>query len=74
MARVLCARHDDPTDGYPKTYARDDLPRIDHYPGGRSAPTPEAIEFTPGRLLGRVSEELGLRRPCSTAARSVTTT
>ncbi|MFF1394990.1 hypothetical protein ACFVZD_14380 [Streptomyces sp. NPDC058287] len=74
MAKVLCVLYDDPTDGHPKTYARDDLPRIDRYLGGQSAPTPEAIDSRPGRLLGRVSEELGLRRPCSTAGRSVTST
>lgn len=42
MAKVLCVLYDDPTDGYPKSYARDDLPEIDHYPGGQSTPTPRA--------------------------------
>ncbi|MEU1447013.1 NAD-dependent formate dehydrogenase [Streptomyces mirabilis] len=62
MAKVLCVLYDDPTDGYPTTYARDDLPVIDHYPGGRTTPTPKATDFTPGHLLGSVSGELGLRR------------
>ncbi|MEU9339026.1 NAD-dependent formate dehydrogenase [Streptomyces sp. NPDC048290] len=61
MAKVLCVLYDDPTDGYPTTYARDDLPVIDRYPGGQTAPTPEAVDFTPGQLLGSVSGELGLR-------------
>ncbi|MFE2039354.1 NAD-dependent formate dehydrogenase [Streptomyces sp. NPDC059477] len=61
MAKVLAVLYDDPTDGYPQTYARDDLPVIDHYPGGQTTPTPEAIDFTPGQLLGSVSGELGLR-------------
>ncbi|MFD7875000.1 NAD-dependent formate dehydrogenase [Streptomyces sp. NPDC059766] len=61
MAKVLCVLYDDPTDGYPTTYARDGLPAIDHYPGGQTAPTPEAVDFTPGHLLGSVSGELGLR-------------
>ncbi|MER7834830.1 NAD-dependent formate dehydrogenase [Streptomyces sp. NPDC096040] len=61
MAKVLCVLYDDPTDGYPKTYARDDIPVIDHYPGGQTTPTPEAIDFPPGHLLGSVSGELGLR-------------
>ncbi|MFE2493027.1 NAD-dependent formate dehydrogenase [Streptomyces scopuliridis] len=61
MAKVLCVLYDDPVDGYPKTYARDDLPRIDHYPGGQTTPTPRGIDFTPGQLLGSVSGELGLR-------------
>ena len=42
-------------------YARDDLPKLDHYPDGQSLPTPKAIDFAPGELLGCVSGELGLR-------------
>src|SRR6202163_2070442 len=62
MAKVICVLYDDPVDGYPKTYARDGLPKIDNYPGGQRLPTPKAIEFTPGVLLGSVSGELGLRK------------
>jgi formate dehydrogenase len=62
MAKVVCVLYDDPVDGYPKTYARDGLPKIDHYPGGQTLPTPKAIDFTPGVLLGSVSGELGLRK------------
>lgn len=47
MAKVLCVLYDDPKDGYPTSYARDDLPVIDHYPGGQTTPTPEAVDFTP---------------------------
>ncbi|MFE2944856.1 NAD-dependent formate dehydrogenase [Streptomyces sp. NPDC059255] len=61
MAKVLCVLYDDPVDGPPKSYARDGLPRIDHYPGGQTTPTPRSIDFTPGELLGSVSGELGLR-------------
>ncbi|WP_329385428.1 NAD-dependent formate dehydrogenase [Streptomyces sp. NBC_01716] len=61
MAKILCVLYDDPTDGQPTTYARDDLPVIDHYPGGQTTPTPESTDFTPGHLLGSVSGELGLR-------------
>ena len=42
MAKVLCVLYDDPVDGYPKTYARDDIPKLDHYPGGQTLPTPKA--------------------------------
>ena len=62
MAKILCVLYDDPIGGYPKSYARDGIPKIDHYPGGQSAPTPEHIDFRPGELLGSVSGELGLRK------------
>jgi formate dehydrogenase len=62
MAKVLCVLYDDPVDGYPKTYARDDIPKIDHYPDGMTTPTPSKIDFKPGQLLGSVSGELGLRK------------
>ena len=62
MAKILCVLYDDPITGYPKTYARNDVPKIDHYPGGQTTPTPEHIDFTPGELLGSVSGELGLRK------------
>jgi formate dehydrogenase len=61
MAKVVCVLYDDPVDGYPKTYPRDGLPHLDRYPDGQSLPTPSAIDFTPGSLLGSVSGELGLR-------------
>ena len=62
MAKVVCVLYDDPGDGYPKTYARDDLPKLERYPGGQTLPTPKAIDFNPGALLGSVSGELGLRK------------
>jgi len=62
MAKVLCVLYDDPVGGYPKSYARDGVPKIDHYPGGQTAPTPKRIDFTPGELLGSVSGGLGLRK------------
>jgi formate dehydrogenase len=62
MATVLCVLYDDPVDGYPPAYARDGIPTIERYHDGQTTPTPEAIDFTPGELLGSVSGELGLRR------------
>ena len=59
---MLCVLYDDPADGYPPTYARDGIPAIERYPDGQNTPTPSAIDFTPGDLLGCVSGELGLRR------------
>ena len=61
MANVLCVLYDDPVDGYPPAYARDEIPTIERYPDGSSTPTPERVDFTPGALLGSVSGELGLR-------------
>jgi len=61
MAKVLCVLYDDPVTGYPPAYARDDIPVIESYPDGQTAPTPKGIDFTPGELLGCVSGELGLR-------------
>ena len=62
MAKVICVLYDDPVDGYPKSYPRDGLPKIDHYPVGRTLPTPKSIDFKPGALVGSVSGELGLRK------------
>ncbi|WP_026187752.1 NAD-dependent formate dehydrogenase [Methyloversatilis universalis] len=62
MAKVVCVLYDDPVGGYPKNYARDDLPLIERYPDGQTLPTPRAIDFRPGTLLGSVSGELGLRK------------
>jgi formate dehydrogenase len=62
MAKIVCVLYDDPVDGYPPAYARDDIPKIERYPDGQTTPTPEAIDFSPGELLGCVSGELGLRK------------
>jgi len=62
MAKIVCVLYEDPVDGYPTTYARDRIPTVGHYPGGQTVPSPSAIDFTPGQLLGSVSGELGLRR------------
>jgi formate dehydrogenase len=62
MAKVLCVLYDDPVTGYPKIYARDDIPKLESYPEGQTLPIPKAIDFKPGVLLGSVSGELGLRK------------
>lgn len=61
-AKVVVALYPDPVGGYPPKYARDDIPVISGYADGQTTPTPEAIDFTPGELLGCVSGELGLRK------------
>jgi formate dehydrogenase len=62
MAKIIVVLYDDPVDGYPKTYARDDIPEIKSYPDGQTAPTPQKIDFKPGELLGSVSGALGLKK------------
>ncbi len=61
MSKILCVLYDDPVDGYPPAYPRDEIPAIERYWDGQTTPTPQAIDFTPGELLGSVSGELGLR-------------
>jgi formate dehydrogenase len=62
MANVICVLYDDPVDGYPTSYPIDSIPKLERYPDGQTLPTPKAIDFTPGQLLGSVSGELGLRK------------
>jgi formate dehydrogenase len=60
--KIVCILYDDPIDGYPPKYARDDIPTLTAYPGGQTLPQPSAVDFSPGQLLGCVSGELGLRK------------
>ena len=60
--KILCILYDDPINGMPNQYARDDLPKLDKYPDGMTLPSPSSVDFTPGELLGCVSGELGLRK------------
>src|SRR5262245_25459567 len=62
MAKVVCVLYDDPVTGYPKSYPRTTLPKLEKYPDGQTLPTPKGIDFEPGVLLGSVSGELGLRK------------
>src|ERR1035437_8634905 len=62
MAKIICVLYDDPVTGYPKSYARNDVPKLERYPGGQTMPPPKKIDFKPGELLGSVSGELGLRK------------
>lgn len=60
--KIIAVLYDDPVKGYPKTYARDNIPKIERYPDGQTLPTPKKLDFVPGQLLGCVSGELGLRK------------
>ena len=62
MAKVLLVLYPDPVTGYPPVYARDSIPSISGYPDGQTVPSPSAIDFTPGDLVGCVSGALGLRK------------
>jgi formate dehydrogenase len=62
MATILCVLYNDPVDGQPASYARDEIPKIERYYDGQTTPTPQEIDFRPGELLGSVSGELGLRK------------
>ena len=72
--KILCVLYDDPKNGMPSQYARDDLPKLDKYPDGMSLPSPSSIDFTPGELLGCVSGELGLRKFLEDAGHSLVVT
>ena len=61
-AKVVMALYEDPQAGYPPPSLRDDLPEIQKYPDGQTLPSPDAVDFQPGDLLGSVSGELGLRK------------
>src|SRR6266849_7961514 len=74
MSKLVCVLYDDPVDGYPKSYPRDDIPKFDHYPDGQTLPTPKAIDFKPGALLGSVSGELGLRKFLETQGHTLVVT
>ena len=62
MAKILLVLYADPVEGYPTDYPRGDLPMLNRYPDGQTLPSPKAIDFQPGALLGSVSGELGLRK------------
>jgi formate dehydrogenase len=72
VARVLCILYDDPKEGHPLAYARDGIPRIELYADGRTAPSPAAIDFRPGELLGDVTGALGLRKFLAARGHSLT--
>jgi len=74
VSKVLCVLYNDPIDGYPSAYARDDIPTLEKYPDGQSLPTPKHIDFKPGELLGSVSGELGLRQYLESQGHSLVVT
>ena len=47
MSKVLCVLYDDPVSGHSESYARDGIPKVEHYPGGQTTPSPKQIDFKP---------------------------
>ena len=43
MSKVLCVLYDDPVEGFPKSYAREGIPRIERYHDGQTTPTPSHV-------------------------------
>lgn len=74
MAKVVCVLYEDPISGYPKSYARDSIPALHSYPDGQKLPSPSAVDFKPGALLGSVSGELGLRKFLEAGGHTLTVT
>jgi formate dehydrogenase len=72
VARVLCVLYDDPEEGHPPAYARDSIPLIELYADGQTTPSPTAIDFAPGELLGNVTGALGLRKFLAARGHSLT--
>jgi formate dehydrogenase len=72
VARVLCVLYNDPERGHPVVYARDGIPCIELYSDGQTIPSPTAIDFRPGELLGDVTGALGLRKFLAARGHSLT--
>ena len=59
MSKIVCVLYDDPVDGYPKSYARDDLPKLTGYPDGQTLPSPKKIDFIPVSCSAACPASLG---------------
>ena len=66
MAKVLCVLYDDPVDGYPPAYARDEIPKIERYHDGQTTPTPAGARLHAGRAA---RQRLGRARPARASSR-----
>jgi len=59
MAKVVCVLYDDPVTGYPKSYARDDVPKLERYPDGQSLPSPSVSISSPASCWAASRVRLG---------------
>ena len=62
MAKVVCVSTTIPSTDIQSHMRAMTFRRSTKYPDGQTAPTPQAIDFKPGEMLGSVSGELGLRK------------
>ena len=60
MAKVVCVLYDDPIDGYPPKYARDDIPKITKYPRRADRTHTEQDRLQAGRVAGQRVRRTGL--------------
>ena len=67
MAKVVCVLYDDPVDGYPKTYARDDIPKIDQISRRADGADAERDRLQAGRAA---RQRLGRTRPAQVPRRA----
>ena len=67
--KIVCVLYDDPVEGYPPRYAREDIPILATYPGGQTMPSPSEVDFVPGELLDRFQAAWG----CENSSRAVVT-
>ena len=72
MARVVCLLYSDPERSHPLIYARDGIQRIEVYADGQTMPSPTAMDFVPGELLGDVTGAVGLRKFLAARGHSLT--
>ena len=60
--KIFSIRYNDPKSGMPMSYPHNALPNREQYTDGMNLLSPKEIDFTPERLLGYISRELGLTK------------
>jgi formate dehydrogenase len=60
MTKIVWGLRDDPIDESAKTDPRNDLPGIDHRPGGQTVPTPGSESPAGGKSIFDPHLELGM--------------
>ncbi|MBT3541660.1 MAG: hypothetical protein HN489_11040 [Opitutae bacterium] len=60
--KIFSIRYNDPKSVMPVSYPHNALPNREEYTDSMDLLSPKEIDFTPGRLLGYISRELGLTK------------